>query len=417
MLKPQYRVYLFAFLLDAALMVGFAPAPFYMFDHLGGGAAMSGTVTAFQFGLYAVACLVSSRLLAQSQNSLRYALIGLTMYAVLFPASLLVRSPYFFGAMTVAGFASLSLVWPATQSWIGGEPDPKRMKRSVAIYNISWTLGLALGALAGGPLYDYDYRLPFLVVFVLAAIGFGLLASLPHERAYHAQPATSSPSLIPAQPISRAYLYNSWIANLVGCALIGSSRAVFAKRVEELVDQGSLFLFSNAESGIPFLAAIADIIRSKAATQFAWLVFAMCAARALAFLTLGSTRWWQGRFSFLVLFQILAAGAFWVMGSTHSLAVMGICYLVLGVNGGVGYFASLHCSLSDPAHKRSRAAVHESMVGLGNFTGGLAFGLFAMWFGTTWPFRYTPLFILAALLAQGLIIFSFKPHHTRYSQV
>ncbi len=413
MLKPQHRIYLFAFLMDGALMVGFTPAPFYIFDHLGGGAAMSGAITAFQFGLYAVACLLSSRFLTRSEHSLRYALIGLTLYAVLFPASLLVRSPYFFGAMTVIRFGSMALAWPPTQPWMGGAPDPKRMKRSVAIYNISWTLGLALGALVGGPLYDYDYRLPFLVVFLLSAIGFALLATLPHERAYHAQAATSTPSLIPAQPIARAYLYCSWIANLIACALLGSSRAVFAKRVEELVDQGALYLFTNAESGIPILAQIAEIIRSRAATQFAWLIFATCTARAIAFLTLGHTRWWQGRYTFLLTFQILAAAAFWVMGSTHSLATMLLCYVMLGINGGIGYFASLHCSLSDPVHKQSRAAIHESMVGLGNFTGALAFGLLAMWFGTTWPFTYTPLLILTALLAQILIILTLRPRPAR----
>lgn len=389
-------MYLVAFTLDCALMLGFTPAPFFIYDFLDGGAGMSGVISALQFGLYAVACLVASPFVTRAKDGLKLALIGLLGYGLLFPASIIVKTPLFFGGVSTLGFACMSLVWPAVQSWMGGERDPKKRKRRLTVFNVCWTSGLAAGALLAGRLYDIDYRLPFCTVMLLAGVAWVLIATMPHEKAYHRVDTTPGEVSAVERERPSPYLWSAWLANLVGCALIGSSRAVFTKRVDELVAEGTLVVFSDS---FPL-----ETLASRAATQFSWLAFALCMARAVTFAFQGRTHSWQDRLWVITVFQLLAAAAFWVLGMTHSLAVMVLCYLMAGINGGVAYFASMHYSLNEAAHKHRRSSVHEAMVGLGNFTGCFAFGILAERFGTVWPFLYTPVFILGAVGLQYTLL-------------
>ncbi len=417
MLKPHHRMYLVAFLLDCALMTGFTPAPFYIFNHLEGGAGMSGVISALQFGLYAAACLVASRFVGRTKKGLRWALVGIVLYGTLFPLSITVRHPVFFAAMTIVGFASMSLVWPATQSWIGAEQNPKRRNRRISLYNISWTSGLALGTLISGRLYDVDYRLPFLTVFGLVAIAFCLVATLPNETPVARPKREESTEESDASDPDRPYLYVAWLANLIGCALVGASRAVFSKRVEDLVQLGELRVFSGDASLESTAADLAgrvfhalgssfDVanLQDSAATQFSWLAFALCIARAITFLFMGKSSRWHRTIWLIATFQVFTAGAFWILGTTQSLTVMALCFIVAGVNGGVAYYASMHHSLTNAVKKHGRASIHEAMVGLGNFSGCLLFGLLAKQLGTTWPFLFTPAFIALAIGAEILLL-------------
>ena len=80
------------------------------------------------------------------------------------------------------------------------------------------------------------------------------------------------------------------------------------------------------------------------------------------------------------------------------------CCIVIGLATGVCFFASQTYSVVDPQLKHRRLAIHESMVGLGCFVGAIGYGLFAEHFGTPWPFAYTPVFIAAGLVVQGLLL-------------
>ncbi len=286
MMKPHHKVYLIAFVLDFSISASGTALPFYVFDRFGG-AGMSGTISGVQFGLYAMACLLSSRYVSRSKNGLRWALVGLAGYSILFPLSPLVNNAYFFGGMVTLGMASMSLVWPAVQSWLGSEADPKIRNRRLSFFNIAWTSGLALGALAGGKLYAMNHWLPFLLVLVLGGVAWIIIAGLPHERRYHREAPETK--VDPTSPVAgtNAYLYTAWVANAIGCGLVGSSRAVFSKRVAELVDAGSLVIFGG------------EPVEIEAPTLFGWLPFVLCVARAFTFIYMGKSGAWRDRFLFI----------------------------------------------------------------------------------------------------------------------
>jgi MFS family permease len=393
MLKPHFRHYLAVFLLDAAMMISLTPLPFFIFDHLDGGARMSGVIFAAQSLCYTVVCLVSTQFVARVRNGLTWAIAGGIGYTVLFPLSAVFHEPYLFGVVSVAGIGSLALFWPAMQSWLGGEPDPKRRARHLALYNVAWSAGLAVGPLIGGPLYNIHHLLPFLVTFLVSAVATVLVCSLPHEKAlFVGSDDEVAEGRAVEDPAGKSYLYPAWVANMTAYALVGVTRSVFPKRVEELVGSGQLVFFSQNRPGAGFL--------SSATTTYTWLAFVILAASSVVFFLMGKTRRWRYVLWPTIISQIAAAAALWGLGSTRSFVVMVLCFTILGVNAGVCYFGSLYYSLSNAACKHRRATINEVMIGVGNTLGCLGFGHLAAQLGTPWPFLHMPLAVVAAILFQ-----------------
>jgi predicted MFS family arabinose efflux permease len=77
---------------------------------------------------------------------------------------------------------------------------------------------------------------------------------------------------------------------------------------------------------------------------------------------------------------------------------------MIGFSSALTFFASLSYSVANPDVKQHRAAIHESMVGLGSFSGAILFGELAGRFGTERPFLYAPAFMLAAVIVQYLFL-------------
>jgi MFS family permease len=377
-------------------MAGATAVPFLVFDRLGGGARMSGVILSLHSLAYALVSLGSSGFMTRARNGLVYAMVGAVDFAVLVSVSVLMRNPYLFGLVSTAGFAGLALIWPALWSWLGAEPDVAVRARRIAHYNVSWSIGLALGPLFAGPLYVVDYRLPFLLVCGLATAALVLVWTLPHERQYfraaRLQPDEERSAL---EQSSERHLYYAWYANMLGWVLLAAARSVFPKRVDDLADSAQLvWLWESVSSGG---------LLSQAAIAFSWLSFMLNASRAVVFLLMGWTKRWQQAFAVVVASQVIAGAAFWVLGSTHSFVVMLFCCALAGLNGGVCFFASVFYSLADPMRKHQRAAINEAMVGAGGFIGSMGFGMVAGSFGVTMPFRWTPVLILFSVVVQVLL--------------
>lgn len=397
MLTPHQRLYVSSFILDVALTLAFTAAPFYIFNVLGGGAAMSGTIAAAQALCYGIACLITGQLIVHARHSLRWAVAGGIGFSLLHPLSVLYRNPYYFAIVCVVALACLSLYWPAIQSWLGGEPDPTKRARQVAVYNVAWSSGLALGPLLASPLYTRDFRLPFFAVAAIGVIGTVLVVGLPHEKKHFGDLFTTLNETQNAHnQSSEAYLYAAWFANFIGFALIGVTRSVFPKRMDELVGAGQLVLVSCHYPVVTFT--------TNAVRPFSWLVFVLLFSTATVFYFLGKTHRWQHRLSLVAGCQLAAAAAFWGLGASHSLIVMALCCMIVGINNGVSYCGSLSYSLANPGYKRRRAAIHEAMVGLGSCVGAVSFGYLAESYGVSWPFLMTPVMMLVVALVESALL-------------
>jgi MFS family permease len=394
-LSPHLRHCLAAFCLDFALATGFMATPFFIYHELGGTAETSGTIGAFQSLFYGATCLLASRLLANAKNGLRWASLGAIGLAVFFGVAPMTHNTYIFATLTFVGVASMGFFWPAMQAWLGGERDPKLRGRRVLAFNLSWSAGLALAPLVAGPLYDrLFYGAPYVLLIVVGIAAAFLVRTLPREAPSSGVTAGDVEDLHPRyDERNDIHLYCGWIANMVGWAMMGITRSVFPRRVDELVEAGQLTLFPDA-----------TVLDLGAATQFSWLIATVSVARAFMFIPLGFSTRWQHRFWVLLLSQTAAALAFWVIGMTHSLVIMALCLIVVGANGGIAFFASLSYSIAHYQHRQRRAAIHESMVGLGSFIGAMSFGWLADRYGTPWPFLHAPWFMAVAISAQALML-------------
>jgi MFS family permease len=167
-------------------------------------------------------------------------------------------------------------------------------------------------------------------------------------------------------------------------------------RVKELAASGALTLCGDFRPAL--LYAVGP------ATTYSWLAFLLSLATVVCFVILGRTRAWQGRVSVLVAGQCAAAAAFVLLGHTRSLAVMILCFAIVGANYGVCFFASLYYSLSNAQAGHRRAAINEGVLGAGGFAGGIGVGYAAEHAGVTVAFQWTPLVVLLAIAGQVLLM-------------
>lgn len=395
-MQHVHRIYLAAFLLDAAVMVGTAALPFFVFHHLGGGATETGILGSSQSMVYALCCLASSTLVSRVKNAIAWAIFGGLIFGTLYAAGHLSRDIWVYGLGVSLASVGMSMVWPALHSWLGAEVDVAKRTRRMGMFNISWSLGLAVGPLIGGYLYEVDYRLPFVAVFLMSAAAAWILRPVPPETPHEPAPDTEEVPRVERHALERL-IHPAWVANGMGWALVGVTRSVFPKQLDTLVSGQSLRLFWEAEAP--------QALVSGAAQLSGLLAFILSFSSCAMFLLMGRTHWWHGRSSVLFTLQVLSAGALAVLGATHSYALMGLCFALIGVNCGVCFFAASFYCTANPVLKHRRLAINEGVVGMGGFLAPFAFGWLADEYGFAAAFQYAPVLVAGLLAIQvGMLL-------------
>lgn len=400
MFSPQVRICLVAFTLDFAVMIGMVVTPFFVLNQLGGTAQTAGIFGAVGSAVYASSALLSASFVSRTKNGLNWAFGGILVFAIFYTMMALFSDWRVSLAVSCIGSAALSLVWPALHSWVGAEPNLARRARTMSWFNIAWSFGFSLSPLVAGPLYDANYVYAFVAMFCIALIALALVKSLPHESAHFDEP-TEALLLARADDdrASEIYLYTGWCATFMANMLAGGFRFAYPKRIDDLVSSGELRLLWE-ETPAAFL-------RSAPATNFSYLAFAFSFATALTFLYVGGTNWWKHRFFLLAGMQIASAGAYHVMGRTHSLIIMCFCCAVAGVFLGLAFFSATYYSLANAAKKHKRTSINEASVGFGGFLGSLVCGMLAERYGVTMPFLYMPVLLAIGVVTQwGLLQYS-----------
>ena len=226
---------------------------------------------------------------------------------------------------------------------------------------------------------------------------FALLWGLPQEEEYYTTLADETePEWDEHARKSERVLVASWIANGVAWALVGITRLVFTKRIDNLVQAGELRLFAEAVAP--------EYLTANAASIYSVIAFLLAATSALVFGWMGLTQGWHHRFRYIAGLQIASAGAFWLLGNTNSLGLMSLAFMIIGALSGAAFFSSSYYSMSNFAKRRQRASFNEFSVGIGSFVGPLAVGYLAAKHGLSTPFLYIPIAIIFGLGFQVYLI-------------
>ncbi|MCC6696178.1 MAG: hypothetical protein IT365_11165, partial [Candidatus Hydrogenedentes bacterium] len=248
-----------------------------------------------------------------------------------------------------------------------------------------------------------DFRLPFIALVALCVAVLGLIVSLSRvdarPRAEQGEQDNAQDS--GASQMTAGLLYASWVGTFTANGLFAAVRSVYPMRVKELATSGTLTVFGD------FRPALLDA--AGPATTYSWLAFLLSLATVVCFAILGRTQAWRGRLSFLIAGQLAAAVSFVLLSHARSLAVMILCFVIVGANYGVCFFASLYYSLAHAQTRHKRAAINEGVLGAGGFAGGIGLGYAAESAGITAAFQWTPLFVILAIAVQATLLNAFRP--------
>ena len=400
--NAHFRICLAAFLLDAAFLVILTAMPFYIYTHFDGSVAVPANIGAAQSLLYAVVCFAVSQWMHRSAHSLKWAASGAFYFCAASAAAVLFPTLWGFAIFCTFAIMGMSIVWPSLHGWLGADPDPHRRAQAMSRFNMSWSAGLAIGPLIGGFLYDAAPLAPFVTAFFMGIACFALLWNLPQEEDYYPAIAEEKePAWDEHARLSERFLLASWIANGVAWALVGVTRLVFTKRVDNLVNAGELRLFWEAEAP--------TYLTENAASIYSVIAFLLAAMGGVIFGVMGRTHRWHHRFRFIAALQIAAAAAFWLLGHTASLAVMAGAFMVIGGLSGAAFFSGSYYSMGNYARRRQRSAINEVAVGAGSFVGPIAVGFLAERQGVSTPFLYIPAAVAVVLVLQYYLIHVRKP--------
>ncbi|MCX8064493.1 MAG: MFS transporter [Candidatus Hydrogenedentes bacterium] len=368
------RKYLFlmcivGFLIDFAIMVGVVSLPFLVLDHLSGGnTSISGKIFAVQMGTYTLACLLMAGIVRKSKNILIWPQIGLCLFIFSYPLFPFFNNAHAYYLFSMISFIGMALCWPAFYAWVGSSSDERNRQFSLAVFNIAWSMGFTVSPLIAGPMYDFDYRAPYLFLLVISLVSLVILFILPGRWTSEEVAKSEGEDLIvdADAKLNGTYLYPFWIGVFLSNLLVVMLRATYPEHFKNMVENGLLRFFAEDSPS--------HILLSNPATKFSWPSALLSLGTAGLFLAMAKGNFWKYRVSILFISQLLSALAVLLLAFTKSLVIICLCFGIIGANHGLTFFASTFYSVHNPELSHRRASINEGLVGLGGVVGSLALG-------------------------------------------
>ncbi len=264
-------------------------------------------------------------------------------------------------SMLLLGTAG-AMFWPTLEAWIAEKESKRTLMQKMALFNISWSAGFAVGPLVGGILFGMNFKLPFyFAFFVSVLVLFVLFYKTPKLSLSSKSKTFTGKTLLSGDPPDSFSLYIriSRMANFILCLCLGMVRYIFPKLATELQISPS------------FLGL---------------LFFILALSLMLTFYGLGRVHRWHYRIFPLVLFQLIAAVGLIVIFTTSSLPLFFLAFVFIGVGLGMTFSSSLFYSINITSQKGPSAAIHETVLMSGFLLGPLIGGAVAQKFSLRAPY-------------------------------
>jgi MFS family permease len=247
----------------------------------------------------------------------------------------------------VMGLAA-SFYWPSMQGALGAETDPDRMERTLGLFNVTWSIGKALGfATAGRLIASWGQAT---TLGVAAATAIPILIFYPRDIARRPAGRREEP-----HPDRAVYRTLGYVANFIAFGV----GAAFQNQFYKYLDAGGRGTLWDRK------------------TFFGVFLGIMFAAQTAAFVVLQRGRGWTYRRGLLYLSQGLVAAAAGILPFTRSDAALLALAPLVGIGIGFAYASSIYYSLHGPADHGKYAGFHEAVLGAGTILIPLAGGQLA----------------------------------------
>lgn len=307
--------------------------------------------------------------IADRKNPLYITVIGCLLFASSSVFLIFFHSiPFILLIMGVVGLGT-SMFWSPLEVWIARTVDD--LRKAVGYFNLSWCIGLSIGSLLSGFLFEMNWRLPLLLVALSCFFIIIFLFMCP--KVPLSIPPPDDEASIPIKRRRNPFVIIGWTANFVGWFTIGTLRYLFPKLAVDI--------------SIP-------------PSVIGLLTFVMAIFQAISSFGIGYMVRWHYNIGFLLLVQITMILGFLLIVFSSSIPLFFLAFILLGTCIGIAYFFSLFYSLESEEGKGQKSGIHESIVGAGALLGPLLGGIVAQYSTIRMPFVLCVLFILIGMLME-----------------
>ncbi len=269
---------------------------------------------------------------------------------------------------------SMALFWPTYEAWLAERSGGGTLLKRIRNFNIFWSTGIALGPFFAGYLFNEQkpFRAFYLSAFI-CIITFGSIAGQNKTSGESIQDIDDTPK--ESDQLRRVYLYIAWIANFSAWFTLSILRELGPKLTLEM--------------GIP-------------AKTFGKLMLISGVTQTAMFFFLGTPypRRWRYKLTPLVIFQLVAMGAFLCIWAVTNIPLWGMAFAAIGVCTGFTYFCSIYYSLHGHIDKGNKSGFHEAILGSGAALGPFLGGFAAKFINVKSPYLLCAVFILLSIIGE-----------------
>ncbi len=307
-----------------------------------------GIYVSFTHVSYLAACLLLPPLLARVLP--RRAMLASSLAAAALAVGI-VASPWLPLVFVLGGLSGAiqALFWPPIVGWLSTGSEGAELGRTVARFNISWSVGAVLSPWVGGALSEVGGAVAMLAGGGLsagvAALLVGAALGLPRVRAdRHTESRAEESS--GAADRSTPIRFPAWVGVAVAYVLmgvLGSSYPIYATE------------------GLGFTRSLVGVLL-LVRPLFAAAVFAV----------MGRWSLWQFRGPPMVAAQVLLAVSALLLALARSPLAIAAAVGLAGAFAAVSYVESVFHGVAGSVQRAGRMAIHEAMLTVGALTGSWA---------------------------------------------
>ena len=244
-----------------------------------------------------------------------------------------------------------AIYWPTIEGIICEGRTREQIRRNLGTFNVLWSVGMAVGVLLTGTLYELRPSLPFHIAACNVGVLFVAFLLLPSPPLLSPQANDAPDQPEAARPQAGvSFLYLSRVMMFLCYFAVFNLRFLFPKYGEHLG-------FSES--------------------QVSLLLFVVLLSQTLTFLALRTTGFWHYRFWPLIVAAVVGSASFFVIGSVQNYFVLVLSFVFIGLFTGCCYFSGIYYSMARPKAGVESAAWHEATLALGAALGPIVGGAFA----------------------------------------